>query len=182
MHEGGPFDLENAAKMMADVQTQIEDLNRNFQHIKQLTVIGMYGDALMILSPIAGQPNLAGTQLLRKTDQIVFKPGEGLQENVAGVIQPWECGKIDKFLADNMHLTICFQDQRFELSDKAGKLNIWDPRPGPDPDDNGFSLEHRRRVTLQNPTFVVEDKRGGVYTDYGVDPARQLARFGRVVA
>lgn len=180
MHEGNALDLENAARQMAQVQAQIDELNRNFQHVEKLTVFGLYGDALLVLSPVGGQPNTTGKQLLRKTEHIVFrpptlKPGKKI---VRDAIEPWECGKIDKFLADNPNLTICFQDQQFELPD-GGKVNLWELRPASE--EESFKLEHRRRVTVKNSQFVKTTKNGSVVTDLSVDPARQLALFGRVV-
>jgi len=181
MHEGDPFDLENARRMMVRVQKRVDHLAASCEHIENLHVEGPFGDALMILSPFGEMPNVSADTLLKKTDQVVFHPSFKTPYH----IEEWHCGKIDKFLADNTSprkkLAICFDDLRFDLTPSRIKRDPWD-RVGKQ-DDNGFKLDHRDRVTVRRPHFIVQVDGGKKQQDvsHEVDAAQVLKNFGRVV-
>jgi hypothetical protein len=160
------------------VQDAINKLNHDCKSIQQLNITGLYADATMILSPVAEGFNSTGKELLAKTKEVVFVPGK-LKTN----IEAWECGKIDKFLADNPHLRVCFAGQTFDLSSGGAEKerNAWDVRYAPDPKDNGFKLDHKDRVTVLAPKFVNVFEGKSIDIDQGLNPTLQLKEFAHVV-
>jgi len=159
LHQGNPLDLRNAAEQMSIVQTQMANLNMGCQSINVLNVIGLYGDALMLWSPFNRDPT--GKELLTKARKVVFIPG-----SIVSPIKASECPKIDKFLADNPRLQVCFENYTFELSRR--------------PEDNLFVLNNRAQVTVVKPNFV--QTVDGISTEIPLmNPAQQLSNFARAV-
>jgi len=177
MHnDADPLDFENARQMLTKVQKRIDHLAASCEHIDNLHVEGHFGDALMILSPFGAMPNSSAEILLRKTDNVVFHPSP-----TSDHLEEWHCGKIDKFLADNPKLTICFDGMKFDLTPSRGKVNPWDQAH--QQVSNGFKLDHRDKVTVRNPAFVVQLNGGQKQRDITreVDAVQELTNFGRVV-
>lgn len=182
MHnDADPLDFENARIMLLAVQKRVDQLAAGCEHIDNLHVKGHFGDALMILSPFEATANSSAEILLGKTDNVVFHPSP-----TSDHLEEWHCGKIDKFLTDNntspdKKLTICFDEMKFDLTPSRGKVNPWDQvekKPS-----NGFKLDHRNKVTVRNPSFIVQKDGGRKQEDISrrVDAAQELKDFGRVV-